>query len=294
MNIKQIDSLDIPLLLSYETDMINNSNAKIFELTLKNNKWQYKFIGNKNKWINVMDKLKGFYEYLAKLHPEKIVILSDSRDVVCCRSPKNFMDDYNTLSNNKVMISAELFLQGAMEWETNEQYISGIPLDTYWKKNSIDNLTIFEQGIPLHKYWKYLNIEKPNIPSRQYVNSGLIAGKACMLRDAIKWIIDNNYQDDQLGLAKYANEFPENIYLDINAEVLHSSGFGVYAGLYNKSIQKIDSPTFAELFGRSAYFLHIPGQVIKGQQVIYKTLTNMILYGIGDETLRKGYDYPEP
>ena len=293
MNVKQIDSLEIPLLLSYETDM-SNINAKILELTLKKNNWDYKFIGNNSKWVNMMDKAKGFYYYLMTLPSEKIVILSDSRDVICCRSPRNFMNDYNTLSNNKVMISAELFLQGAMEWETNDTYTHGKRIDSYWRNSQVNDYKELVQGIPLYNYWKYLNIEKSNIPNRKYINAGLIAGKAGMLKDALKWIIDNGYEDDQLGLAKYANEFPENIYLDINAEVLHSSGFGVYAGLYNKSIQKTDSPTFAELFGRSAYFLHIPGQVIKGQNVIYKTITNMILYGIGDETLRQGYDYPEP
>lgn len=283
----------IPLLLSYETD-ISNINSKILELTLKKNNWDYKFIGNNTKWIDMMDKAKGFYDYLITLPSEKIVILSDSRDVICCRSPKYFMNDYNKLSNDKIIISAEMFLEGAMDWETNDKCISGIPVNPSHSKIFPTNKTIqFQQGMPLYKYWKYLNIETSNIPNRKYINAGLIGGKAGMLRDALKWVIDNGYKDDQFGFANYVNEFPENVYLDINADILHSSGFGIYAGLYNISVQKTDSPTFAELFGRSSYFLHMPGLVSKGQQVIYKTITNMILYGIGDETLRQK-NYPEP
>jgi hypothetical protein len=293
MTYNPLFALDNPLLISYETDM-NNINTKIFELTLQKNKWEYTFIGNKNKWINMMDKAKGFYDYLKTLPSEKIVILSDSRDVICCRSPKSFINDYNNLSNGKIMLSAELFLQGSMEWEVNEDYTSGISLDKYWRKIEQNKSTVFVQGIPLYNYWNYLDIEKPNIPNRKYINAGLIAGKAGMLRDMIKWIIDNNYEDDQHGFSHYINKYPENVYLDINAEVLHSSGFGVYAGLYDMSIQKNDSPTFAELFGRSSYFLHIPGQLINGQKVIYKTISNMILYGIGDNILRDGYNYEEP
>jgi hypothetical protein len=286
-----LDELSIPLFLSYETDM-SNINAKILELTLKKNNWNYNFIGNNTKWINMMDKAKGFYYYLITLPSEKIVILSDSRDVICCRSPKYFMNDYNKLANDKIMISAELFLQGAMDWETNDTCRHGNIINPSHSKICLTNETFeFTQGIPLDKYWKYLNIEPSNIPNRKYVNAGLIAGKAGMLRDALKWIIDNGYEDDQFGFANYVNEFPENIYLDINADILHSSVFAVYAGLYSISIQNTDSPTFAELFGRSAYFLHIPGQVIKPQKVIYKTITNMILYGIGDKKLEDSYNF---
>jgi hypothetical protein len=297
MNINNLNSLDTPLLIAYENDM-KNSNSQILELTLQNNKWEYKFIGNNTKWINTIDKVKGFYEYLCTIHPEKIVILSDSRDVICCRSPKNFINDYNSISNNKILFSTEIFLQGATDWETNDTYTLGVPLDNIWKNNNWITNHVSEQyellqGIPLYNYWKYLNIENINIPNRKYVNSGLIAGKACMLKDAVKWIIDNDYTDDQLGFSNYINKYPEFVCLDTNATILHTSGFGVYGGLYNTSVQNNDSPTFAELFGRTSYFLHIPGQNLKGQYVIYKTITNLVLYGIGDDILKKDYNFIE-
>jgi hypothetical protein len=292
MNNKELISLNIPLFISYETDMLE-PNLQILKFTLEKNNWEYIFIGNNTKWINTMNKVKGYYDFLDTLHPEKIVVLSDSRDVICCRSPKNFIDNYIKLSNGKITFSAEIFLEGSMEWESNDTYTFGIPLNNHWTCINEPKQQEFLQGTPLGNYWKYLHIEPINIPNRKYINSGLIAGKVCMLKDALKWIIDNGYTDDQLGFSNYINKYPENIFLDINAIILHTSGFGVYAGLYNTSIQNNDSPTFAELFGRTSYFLHIPGQLLKGQKVIYKTITNMVLYGIGDDVLRKGYDYIE-
>lgn len=80
------------------------------------------------------------------------------------------------------MLSAELFLQGLMEWEVNKEYTGGISLDENFEPKTT---TMFLQGIHLYNYWKYLDVEKPNIPNRKYINSGLIVGKACMLKDAL-------------------------------------------------------------------------------------------------------------
>jgi hypothetical protein len=61
------------------------------------------------------------------------------------------------------------------------------------------------------------------------------------------------------------------------------------------NLQKTDSPTFAELFGRAAFFLHIPGIAqIKGAKVVYKTVKALVESGIHDTLLREGYNYPEP
>ena len=108
-----------------------------------------------------------------------------------------------------------------------------------------------------------------------------------------EWIIENKFTDDQLGICKYAVTFPERIELDIHAVLLHSSTFGVNAGIQSIHIQKQDSPTFAELMGCGAFFLHIPGNKNKGQFHIYN-MVKMILEKYSSNHLLALYNYPIP
>ena len=66
--------------------------------------------------------------------------------------------------------------------------------------------------------------------------------------------------------------FPQLVHSDYNADILHTSVFGVNGCLYDIHRQKYDSPTFSELMGLSNYFLHIPGIIcVKGQKYVYET-----------------------
>jgi hypothetical protein len=110
----------------------------------------------------------------------------------------------------------------------------------------------------------------------------------------LQWSLDNNIPDDQLALGKYINAFPEKFGLDTSAALLHTTNFGVNAGIQSIHIQKQDSPTFAELFGRGAFFIHIPGCVNKGQAVIYDYVKRTFEAGACDATLSASYKYKEP
>ena len=286
-NSLNIDNLDIPLVVSYENDFDNNINSHFFRKTLEKNKWEYMFIGENVKWNGVKNKINGYYNLLVKLPLKKIIVLSDARDVICVKKTFFFMNDIkNIISENKLIISSELFLQGDMDWDDKT-------FDKYIKKDP----NFFWQGVPLNNYWNYYKMN--NQPSRKYVNSGLIIGKVENLITAFKWIIDNNYNDDQLGFANYSNNFPQLVHLDYNADILHTSVFGGNGGLYDIHRQKHDSPTFSELMGLSNYFLHIPGIIgVKGQKYVYETICKIFdtinlndmysLYGI---TPRLDNDY---
>jgi len=257
-----INDLSEPLVVSYENNLQNNNNSLLYKKTLEKCNWQYIFIGENIKWTGVKDKIINYYNYLKNLPESKVVILTDARDVFCLRSSTTFLDHIKDIINsNKIIISAEMFLLGHLDWSD----------DQISKKGSSN----FWQGINLDKYWSYYN-KLENLPLRKYVNSGLIVGKAKELKNAFKWIIDNNYTDDQLGFSNYLNNFPELVYLDYETHILHSSTFGVDGGIYDVEKQKYDSPTFAELLGMSSYFLHIPGIGNKGQKKIYSIIYNLI------------------
>jgi len=259
-------NLDKPLVISLENNYKENKNSQTYEQTLKNKKWDYVFIGEGVKWCGFITKINTYFEHLKTLHPEKIVVLTDSRDVFCVREPNNFIDDINNLTNinDKIIISSEIFLLGQMDWS-----------DESIKKELEKDKNYFFQGIPIKKYWEHYN-KLYNIPLRKYVNSGLIIGKVKNLINAFEWMIINKFNDDQLGLSNYANNFPQLVYLDFDANLLHTSCFGVDGGLYDVK-QKFDSPTLAELFGFANYFLHIPGiNISKGQKYMYEYLTELI------------------
>ena len=280
---RNYNDITIPLVLSYENDLSNNQNAQLFKKTLEKHKWQYEFIGEGMKWNGFRDKIIGYYKFLIdNLPDDKIVVLSDSRDVFCLKSTHCFIEQIKEIIENKIIISSEMFLIGHMNWN-DEQISNAISKDP----------ECFWQGVPLNKYWEYHQTNPT--PFRKYLNSGLIVGKTKNLKTAFKWIIDNNFNDDQLGFCNYTNKFPHLVHLDYEANILHTSTSFVNGSLYDYNIQKQDAPTFQELLGFSNYFLHIPGSNgSKGQKYIYEIIYTLFnnntidknifdIYGIKEE-----------
>jgi len=272
-----INDLSKPLVVSYDNEIIEQTNR--FITTLENNDWDYMIVGKGETWNGVFNKIIKYKEILKTLPPNKIVVLCDSRDVYCCRTSKSFIEAFDTF-NKSIIICTELFLCGRIEWTEEEIKTSD-----------------FSQGIPLTNYWNYHNIKK--LPNRKYVNSGLIAGKVHSLLEMITWeyeycIKNNRTGSDQLALSHYINTFPDKVILDYDATILHTSTFGVNAGIRNVHIQKYDSPSFAEFYGRGAYFLHISGSGgNNGQNEIYELAWKIIEMGICSKKLLKPYNYKE-
>jgi len=270
-----INDLSKPIVISYDNEITEQTNR--FITTLENNDWDYMIVGKGEKWRGFIGRTLKYYEVLKTLPPNKIVVLSDARDVYCCRTSKSFIEAFNTF-HEKNIICSELFLLGKLNWSDEEI-----------------NKTDLWQGVPVTNYWNYHKIT--NLPFRKYVNAGLIAGKVSNLLEQIMWqlefCINNKKTDDQLALTHYINTFPEKVVLDYDASILHTSTFGVNAGIQNVHIQKIDSPSFAEFYGRSAFFLHIPGTSNKGQKEIYEISWKFIQLGVCSKALLDLYNYKE-
>ena len=89
-------------------------------------------------------------------------------------------------------------------------------------------------------------------------------------------------------------KFPERVRIDSDAKLLHTSTFGVNAGMQTIFIQAKDSPTLAEMYGRGAFFIHVPGLASKGQSAVYNDVCAIIELGLSDRKIRSGYAYEEP
>lgn len=197
------------------------------------------------------------------------MILSDSRDVFCVRSPEHFVKAFNSFKK-PLLVSLEIFCQG------------------YPDDRAVLDTSKIWQCVPLNEYWKHQK-EKPTV--RRYVNGGLNAGKAKDLLEYFEWVKTTSWTDDQASLGDYMNKFPDKVAADIHASVLHTSGYGVNGGTYTKN-QWEDSPSFAELTGKKSFFLHIPGiNGSKGQMKIYNMVKKLLIDDAANaEWFMEGYD----
>jgi hypothetical protein len=258
-----------PVLISYENDSTNENSQFFFE-TVKRNGWEYRQIGVGDKWEGFITRTRRYKDISASYDKDRILVLSDARDVFCVRHAKAFTAAFEYFKT-PILVSADVFLASQINVPEN---------------------FIHTQGASLEPYFKHWNTD-PLKTMRKFVCAGLIAGRAGSLYEMYNWILENNYTDDQLGVAMYVRKFPERIKLDHDAIVLHSSTYGVNGGTYHIHYQKQDAPTFAELFGTGAFFLHIPGLCYKGQKYIYNAIKN-ILKEHDSDALLKVYGKPYP
>jgi len=263
-------SITSPLLISYD----NKPNEYTHNLikSLDQQKWNYKMVGEGDVWNGVITKFHGYKDYLETLDNDIVVILSDARDVLCVRSPHRFMEGFNSF-NADIVVSMEQFCGGKFNLDTTTHYCS--------------------QCMPLDAYWKYHNITP--LPNNKFVNSGLICGKVGALKTFLEWSLSNKYKDDQYALGCYMNKFPNRVRADYELKLLHTTTFGAFSGMKDIHIQATDAPQLAEILGRKAFFLHIPGIAWHpGQRILYNTINDLIKDDTNDESFRRDYNYSEP
>jgi hypothetical protein len=263
------DNLDIPLVVAYDSALGNHPNSEFYKQTLVSHNWEYAFINVSDKYRGHYDKILGYYEMLLTLPADKIVVLSDCWDVVCCRNVKAFMAAYASMKSDFI-VSMELFCNSTTDIVTTPAPAC-MPLTTYWKHHT--------NGI---------------YPLRKYVNSGLIVGKASCLMHFYKYVMEKKAgSSDQISLGCYMNDYPERVCVDVDRILLHSTTFGKSGGCENMNLQKQDAPTYSELFGRDSFFLHFPGCGFKGQKFLYDFTCSIIKQGYDSRILNKLYDHDD-
>lgn len=257
-----------PLVLTYDNKP--TENTQFFLQTLERNGWTAQCVGVGEEWAGFVSKIRGYRTALESVPAQQLVVLADARDVVCLRQPRAFADAFASFGA-PIVASMELFCGG---------------------KFDVDEDFKHPKCRPLHAYWKHHGRTTP--PLRKFVNSGLLAGTAHALYTMLDWILAHKFVDDQFAVGSYMCAFPDRVAADHEAALLHTSTFAVNAGIQSIHVQKHDSPTFAELFGRGAFFLHIPGLSGTGQACMYEFVKHALAHGAHDETLRAPYKYDVP
>lgn len=174
------------LVLSYANK--ENINLDNYVNSLKKYKYNYKIIGDKEKWINYMTKINGYYNYLITHNNNDLICITDSYDMICCGSEEELIDKFKTF-NKEIIFSSEI----------NCDKSKCIHLNNYYKLNESS------------KYYKYLN-------------SGFIIGKYDKIIQLLKFMIDTSNKtkivDDQLLACIYVEKFPHNVGLDIHCKMI--------------------------------------------------------------------------
>mgnify|MGYP003328220264 CR=1 FL=1 len=90
--ILNLEDITKPLVVSFENNFNNSKNSIFYKNTLDNNNWEYVFIGEGVVWNGFKARIHGYSNYLKNLPDDKVVILTDARDVFCTRNSITFMD----------------------------------------------------------------------------------------------------------------------------------------------------------------------------------------------------------
>lgn len=259
---------DKPIVVSYDNNP--TVQTEFYMSTLKSHGWDSVFIGKGEQWDGFITRIRAYAKFIQTLDDTQVVVLTDARDVICVRNSDAFLEGFREYKRD-IVVSMELLCGGAFDVSDDYKNVQCVPLTHYWKTNGI----------------------RP--PNRKFINAGLIAGTGKGLKEMYKWILDGGYTDDQYAIGSYMNTFPDRVAADTEAALLHTTNFGVNAGIQSIHVQKQDSPTLAELYGRGAFFLHIPGLTGTGQSVIYDTVRTIVTQlGIRGEQLSRVYGYKEP
>jgi hypothetical protein len=246
----------IPLVIGND---MNLEKESYFLNSLTKHNWEYAILSSDNKW-------QAYKEFLDTLPDDKLVVISDIRSVICCRSSKQFMKGFQSKQRG-ILTSMDVLCHAKFETDVARG-----------------------QCIPLHKYWQENKRDKT--PLRKFVNGGLICGNASFLRKLFTWSLRQTNCSDQMLYANYMNAYPSEVYADDKAEILHSSSYALNGALFSHEYQIQDSPNMAELFGHGAFFLHIPNLEDNGQKTIYKYVKAVLDLGT-NSSLLKINNYPD-
>tara|TARA_A100001015_G_C15009892_1_gene722513 strand:- start:389 stop:1918 length:1530 start_codon:yes stop_codon:yes gene_type:complete len=181
------------LVIVYENTLHPNS-LKLKSLLIKR-EFPFKFIGLGDEWKGFGTKTHAIINYLNEnkesIDDNMYIICLDSRDVIVNQNVDYTIKCLKQFDDNKLIISSE---RGCC-----------VPTTT----------------LNMRKYVESKNI---NNYDHQYLNAGMIAGKAKVFRKIYPFNIKES-DDDQTGLIKWWQNHPNDIILDYK-QILFSNAFG--------------------------------------------------------------------
>ena len=271
-----------PIVFTMDTSI--NDSAIRFLKTMTKQKWKYRLIGTDDNWVSFLARAYRYLQeikIIADITPGRICVIADCRDVLCVRTPLSFNKAFEEF-NSGIVVSAEYLCGGDPNPKDDSHNVNCVSLHEYWNANGYSDDNTHTQE---------------NIPHRQFVNAGLIAGRAKELVHMYEWIVKTGLReeisDDQVLMGKYINTHPHLVKLDSDIVLLHSSTFGASCG-YMVDIQEFDSPTISQILGRSSFFIHLPGAGLgKGNEIVYDMVSILIDAGYTNESILNKYKTTE-
>lgn len=97
-----------PLLLTYQNKK-KDRHTRHFKRSLKKWGWSFEVLGEGQPWVHFGTKITGYLQRLEQLvleHPDQVVLLSDSTDVLANNSPARFLENYLRIADKSVADSS--------------------------------------------------------------------------------------------------------------------------------------------------------------------------------------------
>lgn len=236
-----------------------NAGCANFCTSLQRAKIPYELLGVGEKWGGWRYRMQTYVNTLTTLPQDEIVLLSDADDMLCLRGTATELEEAFLAFDKPIVVAAEL--------TCNPMY----------------------NCVPVVNYWG----DTPP-PVFQYVNAGVVVGRANALAEMWQWILDQGYDDDQRGLGAYVNAHPSNVVLDSDCKIFYvnpppqSGKQGKLNWDEDENFVSVDTgvlshmprPFFVHFAGNfvvgaiDSYFL---GKPLKSHQPIYNTVSRKLL-----------------
>lgn len=189
--------------------------------TLAQNGYDYRIIGMGQKWEGWRQRMQWYLEAadeFSKDHLDGIVVCMDAYDAISLRPQSDaFQTTFDSFGKSLVL---------GLERSCGSNCV---PITEWWN----------DRGR------QFLNTEgKP--PRDQYVNGGLLAGRASAIRDLYAWMLKSGATDDQMGLGTWALEHPDAWAPDVLGLLFKNR-------IWGEPLEDEDAN------GHVAFFAHFPG-----------------------------------
>ena len=202
------------LIVTFSTD--KNILLSNLEISLNKYNYDYKIIGEGCKWVNFMTKIKCCYDFIGTVNNYDLIAVTDAYDVLACDDSRILIKKFLSF-NSRIVVGSENACGG-----------NCVPLGNYFKHN---------------KKGRY-----------NYVNGGFYIGYKDDILKMLKCILDMNISDDQIGLGKYINKFPNTVTVDTEGSLISNVNiYGSYFDTYwvNDRVKNIKT-------GKCPCFVHTP------------------------------------
>ena len=262
------------LVVMYETN-VNDPHVKSYIKTLKKHNYEYKVITD-SKWEGFGKKIKTLETFLNTLSPEKVVIISDARDVFVSRDSKTLLSTYESMAKNKILVSTELACcesSRVAKGPNSFRHLNGTHYDANMHHSqSTTKPTTNQIATWVTAFKDFVESADPDTNLQKWKwtnpNAGLYMGKVKHILELYRYMnIYENHEDDQSILSEIILQNKNKFVLDIYSNVFSSSfpwdpsSTELYGGCYyEKDSSSREGNVRNKIFKTNPFFLHFPGK----------------------------------